>query len=519
MPRIRSLSIRFIKPGTNDADIFKPDLTLRSMPLIGGLSFTGDIYFKPSANKTPGWVTFLNSGAPRPIRHLFSAQASALLLVKTKRGRFAISFGHAWQWLNENAIERRFGLLAALNCIEDDQIKVVDAQQIDSLALSRRAQASHSSDLVAFGLDVRRDLMKAIVGRPKSADIGKTIMGADALRVTTKIEFADVGNKCDQLFVLSRKEDYKTNYGWIDNIEIVKNPDEKKQLDAILLRAINSRDTEGMFLAPPRIKDLTSDEEYRFHFDKGRDENRFDIEIEELMTGIEHSLPINLDFLKHNRIEVYAAGSPYTIDSFSIYSGIVFEANRGNRLSCLIDGDWYNVSNSHVNYVNSQLSQITKSAVKLPDAKNSEKEGDYNIRAAKALNASCMDKRMITYGGGANKIEVCDVLTNDPCFIHVKKANSSQVLSHLFNQGVVAGQFLLEEDFREECIKKADPAYKNLFSTYAADKVTITFGIISKRAEKLPEQLPFFSKQTLINAASLLKKFSYKVELRGIKVV
>ena len=519
MARSRSLTIRLIKSGTRANEIFKAEQELHSVALRGGLSFEGSVYFKPSVRKPPSWVNFLNSGTEQPIANLFGAQASALMLIRTRKARFAISFGHSWQWLNEDVAERRFGLVTALNCIEDDQIKLVDAQQIDSLALNRRAQASHSSELISFGLDIRRDLMKAIVGRPKSKDVGRSIMGADALRITSRIEFAEIGKKCDQLFDISRNDEYKTNYGWIDNIEVVKAPSEKRELDALLVHAINSGETDRLFLARPRISDIAAEEEYRFHFDKGPEENRPDIEFDDLRDGIRSALPINLEYLKTHRISVYAAGGTAPVDSFNIYSGIVFETTKNHRLFCLIDGDWYKISEGHVEFVNRRAAQIAKSKIKLPKARSKEKESDYNIRAANDLGASCMDRRMVIYGGGANKIEVCDILTNSPALIHVKRASSSQLLSHLFNQGVISGQFLLDEDFRKECSKKADDAYKAIFaSPYSAAKVTIVFGIISKNADKLPDKLPFFSKQSLVNAADLLRKFNYKIELRGIDV-
>jgi len=519
MKKSRSLTIRLIKRGVKEDEIFRDTQELEKIDLKSGFDFEGAVYIKPSRSKAPAWVSLLSSGTTRPITKVFSAQASALLLVKTQKGKFAISFGHSWQWLNENSIERRFGLLAALNCIEDDQIKLVDAQQIDSLALNRRAQASHSSELISFGLDIRRDLMKAIIGRPKSKDVGKSIMGADALRITCSIEFSDIGKKCNQMFALSKKKDYQTNYGWVDNIELVKAPNAKMDLDAILVKAINSGETERIFLAPPRIRDINAEEEYRYHFDKGLDENRADIEFEEFLEGIKGNLPIDLDFLKQHRISVFASGGSISIDTFNIYSCIVFEAMKDGRLFCLIDGDWYSVSKDHVEFVNKRAAQITKSTINLPKAKLKEKEGDYNLRASRTLNALCMDKRMIGYGGGASKIEVCDILTSTPAFIHVKRASSSQLLSHLFNQGVVSGQSLLDEDFRKECTKKADAAYHKFFSTpYDAGKVTVTFGVISKNAKKLPEALPFFSKQTLVNASDLLRKFNYNVELHGIEI-
>ena len=311
----------------------------------------------------------------------------------------------------------------------------------------------------------------------------------------------------------------KKNYGWVDNIEIVKDPDEQRRLNDMLVAHINSRNTDGIYLAPPRIADLTADEEYRFHFDeRGADKpTRFDIEFDELMAGISNKLPMDLSFLKKHRIEVFAGGSPHPIDSFSIYSGIVFERLQNQTLYCLIDAEWYSVSRSHVRYINQRIQTIAKSRLNLPKANGNEKKATTMFAPRDFLAHLTMDKKLIPYGGGAGKIEVCDILTAAPDFIHVKKASSSQILSHLFNQGVVAGQFLLEEEFQKECIKKADQAYKKFFATPSSDKATITFGIISKNANTLPNKLPFFSKQTLINAADLLGKFKYKVALCGIQ--
>ena len=453
-----------------------------------------------------------------PVTKIFAAQASALLLVHTKKARYAISFGNAWQWVDESAVERRFGLLAALNCIDDDQIKVVDAQQIDSLALARRAQVSHSSEISAFGLDVRRDLMRAIVGRPKSIDIGTNIMGADAARIVCKIDFEEIGTKCDQLLLLSNDKKYQANYPWVDNIEIVKNPQLRDEFDKILLSRINNKNTDGIYLSSPRIRDLSIDEEYRFHFDDD-DLRRFDIEFEEFAAGIVNELPIALPFLKKKKIEIYAGAAAAPIDKFSVYSGIVFETSHGNALCCLIDGEWYKVSKTHAEFVADRIKKLARSQLKFPDAKKSEKEGDYNIRAAAHLKALCLDKQLVMYGGGNNKVELCDILTSPPCFVHVKKAGDSQVLSHLFNQGVVAGQFLLEEEFRTIAKGKTPAAYHAMFaSPFAPETVGITFAVISEKATKVPENLPFFSKQTLINTSDLLGKFKYQVSIAGIGI-
>jgi uncharacterized protein (TIGR04141 family) len=426
------------------------------------------------------------------VTDLKNSQASALLIIKAARRYFAISFGSAWQWLDESKIERRFGLMAALNCISDEKIKAVDAQQIDSLARSTRSQISHSSEISSFGLDITRDLMRAVSGRPNSKAVGTNVMGSDALRISCKIEFSEVGRKCAQLLNLSRKETYKEKYSWIDNIEPVKSNAEKVTLDSLLVEKINSRDMDRLYLSAPRIRDLQADDGYKFHFDDDLDDPRYDLEIDDLIEGVSNKLPIDVNFLKKKKIDVYAGGADAPIDSFSIYSALVFETVISDKLYCLIDGDWYKVSEQHVEEVNRRLRFITKSTISLPEAFANEKEGDYNTRASGIVGALCLDKKLVVYGGARSRIEICDILTKERDFIHVKRSGGSNVLSHLFNQGVVSGQLLLEPPFRALCKGKASQAYQTIFADdFSAEKTKIVYAIISKTAEKLPKNLPF----------------------------
>jgi uncharacterized protein (TIGR04141 family) len=517
MARTQRLTIRLLK-----LEVRAPEdalaVNLNKIPLKPDFDFSGAVFSKPSHANSPKWLNFVNEGATSKIIDLRNSQASALLIIKVSKRYFAISFGSAWQWLDESKMERRFGLIAALNCISDEKIKTVDAQQIDSLARSTRSQISHSSEISSFGLDITRDLMKAVSGRPSSRSVGTNVTGSDALRISCKIEFSELGSKCAQLLKLSRKETYKEKYSWIDNIEPVKSNAEKASLDSLLVNKINSRDVDRLYLSAPRIRDLQADDGYKFYFDDDSEDPRYDLEIDDLIEGISDKLPIEISFLKKKKIDVYAGGADAAVDSFSIYSAIVFETPINNKLYCLIDGEWYKVSEQHVEEVNRQLQSIDKSPISLPDASANEKEGDYNARASGAINALCLDKKLIVYGGARSKIEICDILTKQRDFIHVKRSAGSNVLSHLFNQGVVSGQLLLEPPFRALCKSIAEQGYRAIFADdFAAEKTKVTYAIISKAAEKLPNNLPFFSKQTLVNAVSLLRKYRYKIEILGIK--
>ena len=58
------------------------------------------------------------------------------------------------------------------------------------------------------------------------------------------------------------------------------------------------------------------------------------------------------------------------------------------------------------------------------------REGDYNaaLAASDKERYALMDAKNIPYGGGQSKIELCDVLSEDGRFIHIKKYSGSAVL-------------------------------------------------------------------------------------------
>lgn len=135
------------------------------------------------------------------------------------------------------------------------------------------------------------------------------------------------------------------------------------------------------------------------------------------------------------------------------------------------------------------------------------------------MKALCLDARTLQYGGGASKIEVCDVLTEDGIFFHIKKYGGSANLSHLFAQGYVSGElFITDEGFREAIKKKFAlvTPYDDLFPKRrpTAGNYSIVYGIITTSTKEI--NLPFFSKVTLKSYKRMLEGFGFKVYLAKI---
>ena len=140
---------------------------------------------------------------------------------------------------------------------------------------------------------------------------------------------------------------------------------------------------------------------------------------------------------------------------------------------------------------------------------NHKDEADYNKALADSLNAKCYDADLITLAG-YDRIELCDVLTKEGDFIHVKKYAGSSVLSHLFNQGLVSGELLKNNSrFKEKAEEKINRKLDEL------NGKKIIFGIITKKYDNF--NMPFFSKVSLNNVRRRLIGFGYEVEVAKIK--
>ncbi len=193
----------------------------------------------------------------------------------------------------------------------------------------------------------------------------------------------------------------------------------------------------------------------------------------------------------------------------------------------LNEGNWYKVEDNYNRQVISYYDQVSISPRRLIDCHKGEPEGDYNSRLANSDPTYClMDKQLVKTGVPRNSIEVCDVLSQDKYLIHVKKGHGSSVLSHLFDQGFVSGDMLLQQQFRKETNKvlktkvvRGNPDQdKWLFTenkNYQPEQYTIVFGIITGKNTSRPK-IPFFSKVAFRRAATTLVNQGYNVCVANI---
>lgn len=479
----------------------------------------GMFFVEESFPHKPGWVTdFFGATIDGQFKILTASSKGVLLTSVNVAGNnriFAITFGHGRHLLREGVVEDRFGLKVVLNTVVPDSLRSIDKHTLGSISKQSREQISKAGAAANFGINIEEDLIGAVTGSSKDPRLGKSISGKDALAVSVKVNVTDIRDFLCICFERYSSDDYKASFDWVDQIKDLKDPALINSLNATLVKRINNDELAKIWMTAPDILDWAALKGFRYARQR-RGALHDDLSITQLLDDIDAD-EITLDELKDTPVFAISATTDAELDHWSAYRCVYAELEQGGKICVLQNGKWYEVSKTFSDEVVKAFDAIPESTVVLPNYAHAD-EGAYNQSLPTAIAGSaCMDCNFIMHGGGHNRIEFCDLLTGDRRIIHIKRYSGSQQLSHLFGQGVVAGELFVEdESFREklnqllpEALRLANPVVRPDVEQYE-----IVFAIISKSPNDL--DIPFFSKISFRNARRRLRGYGYKVTRKKI---
>jgi len=524
--KTQKLTVLLIKDSIPD---FKAALrdssSLEHIPLKKGL-YRGEFWYAHPTVRTPTWQAFVNPILEFQIPDLTASSVSAVLFVKAKNRIFAFTFGYGRNLLRPDSYELRFGLKVALNRIDHERIRSIDIRTYEDLMVSTRKQTSRSAEFYAFGLDVSRDLLRAVTGEPRDHTFAKRLTGADALTINVQIKASELPSKCEELLQAYNDDTYKQHFEWVDHLNEVRDKSLVEILNAKLVNALRSGSIQNLHLAPPEPLDWQSVEKFRIQ-GTGQTEY-FDLDIEEYLTALgEKRRNLTIEKLKRCQVSLRWTGGAQFQNKWSVFNCIVWETTENGRLYAIAEGRWFEIERNFARRVRKFLEDVHVTSNLLPPAKSNEKEEEYNRRVARNRRSKliCLDRVLVTPEDGPSKIEFCDLLSLSGQFIHVKKKTRSSTLSHLFAQGTVAGRVFLQDGRAREQLRKYLSAKKrskfrslipNASTRPNPTKYEIAYAIISKRNAKGKFVLPFFSQLNLMQNAKILQGLGYKVTLRYV---
>lgn len=518
-PRLEKLTISLLKQGVKREEILREPSLYASHTVIAVDPSQPSLFVLAKNPHPPRWTRYLEGQISPALSGLVTASSSAVLLVEARSRLFAVTFGQGRYMLDDETLERDFGLRVVLNTVAPDQLKSVDAKTIDETTVHTRRDVSHESALSAFGLDVSRDLLRAVTGTPTDETLAHRLTGADALGITTRAQLGGLRELTGRLLKAHEATAYKKNFDFIDYLRPEKDHGQIEELDGKLIEALATKKIDDAHLAAPETLDWLELSGFGFSVETHDKDPEADPRISVYLAGVAGG-EINLARLKRDRLYAMSS-SEQVMAAWPIYRCLVYQVETGGALYVLSAGQWFRVDVTYKEQVYAEVEALAE-LEGLPDADAGSSESDYNIKAAAALGGLCLDKKMV-FDGGPDKMEICDVLTNARQLIHVKQRGSSSTLSHLFLQGLNSAERMFTDDeFRRqarEVIAAENPTFVDLVPVSRPDPANyeVVFVVITRSERSTPLTLPFFSVVSLRAAARTLRGLNYRVSVAAVK--
>ena len=417
--------------------------------------------------------------------------------------------------LADDVIEEDFGLKVVLNTISPESLRRINKVNIGGNQKSSNEQLPLASDIDDFGFDIDRDLISTITGHSDDEGFTSGIMtGSDILSLTAEVDVTNLLTFLHKAYSRYMSTQYKQSFGWIDHIRRVKNTATIEQLDAEVIRLI-SEGSPKVWMAVPEVIEWEKASGFKY---AGR-EVYDDIEIQRVCSGLRTPLS-HIDQLKGKYITAIRADNDESYVRWTAYKCLYAEVDYSGSAYCLNNGRWFCVDRDFVNMVNSEYNSFPISdRAFLPHRPEYKRESQYTQAFVQSdpQHLLCMDAKVISHGGGQSRVELCDILTDDHTYIHIKPYSGSSTLSHLFNQAVVSAELVMSD--REFLVKAntkiCEEGGADRFCIAANQRPNVILAIISPHSDDRPP-IPFFSKIALRYASRRLHAYGCNVAIKNI---
>jgi uncharacterized protein (TIGR04141 family) len=521
-PKSRHLTVFLLKPDVRrDNDAIRREPGLACHPIRTGSRVQGAFYVRASNAKPPRWLDFVEPHIMGLTETLETASASGVLLVRQGDRRFAFTFGPAGRhYLRQETIESDFGLKVTLNSVDPNHLRSIDVQTVQELTVHSRHQVSRASAFDTFGLDVTRDLLRAVTGEPRDRALGDRLTGADALAVIGKVEFSDLPVKCAAFKTAYEQTTYRENFSFVDELRIVREQPTLAFLNEAVAGKLRERNIGQMHLAP--AEPIEWDEVAAFRFSSNTENELSDMDLEAYLATVDGEL--NWARLKCDRVEVRRGDQDTFFAKWSVASCLVAEVEWDGVQYVLSGGKWFKVARELAERVASQLDQIPLAGCVLPGARPRDGEDRYNERVGDERgDLVVMHRQIIPCAERGARFELCDFFTCNRELIHVKPLTKSATLSHLFAQGIISAEALrwdrqFRATARQKMVELGKPNLANLIPEDVLNptEYEVVYAIIARQGMDVRRGLPFFSRLHLTKAAETLRRDGYRVAVKHI---
>jgi uncharacterized protein (TIGR04141 family) len=495
--------------------------------------------------RRPDWLPFIEEILGTDIPYAGNSHISAVLLLERGDRNFALTFGFGRHLLDPDALEPDFGLRTAAGLIDPDAIASVDSRAFEATVLQVRRQSSRGTGTRGIGLDVGREMLRAIAGELLDESLGTRVTGSDSLGLTAALDASELGPRLDTLGNAFSERRYVRSFRYLDRWERLRASDPMRtELDDALMARLERRweavqagadpahlpggAGSDVVLTVPQIIEYNSSG-FLTSRERGGVPHAFP-DLDAYLRNLDHAPTVN--DLRRNHDLLLMAGEPFAVDGrWPLYNALTLELEHQDETYVLMDGTWWRIDGDFQARINERVADIPL-ATWLPDFDPVEDEPDYNARvvddapAARAL----IDRSTARYEDEEGGVEPCDVFTIDRKFVHVKRMTGSAAMSHLLAQALVGARlFLSTREYRDYLRGKlaASPDLADLIPTArpVPGEHTVTLAIVSRdprpTAGDWPHvglSVPFLARTFLFHVAAQIEEMDFRLEMARIPV-
>ncbi|WP_275288647.1 TIGR04141 family sporadically distributed protein [Halomonas elongata] len=511
--------------GSEYRDLLSPDAKVSELAIEEAHDFDGVIYVKNQEEKRPRWAPLIDTLAGTEVDQLSNRSSSAVFLIRVDRKVLAFTFGYGRFLLNLGCFQQDFGLKTALNTLNHQSLRSVDLHTLEDQPIQKRSQAARGSEASVFGIDIFRDVLRAVTGSPRSGVGFNNISGGDAIySFSQEMLVEEMPRVASQLIYFYELDLYKSSFGWVDNIRRIKDGDTISALDGLLLDAVKNKDP-GLIITLSEV--IEWDKVLGFSFTRSKKDMTPTIDADQYLNNVD-TASVSIESIKRDRL--FVTDVHENEFGHSVYSCLYLELDSGDTKNVIFGGNWYEIGKSFMNGVDSTLAMVALSDLEFPGVYvweeggkvKIETEGDYNERAAVEQGFFLLDKKLVKCTQTTSPIELCDLLTQDKQLVHVKhRKGGSAGLSHLFSQGSVSAEVMLgDKEFRKKArtvLRRVNPRARDLvpLNSIRSSEYEVIFLILGADGQSLKESLPFFSKVNLTRVYENLSQRGFTVKIAG----
>lgn len=470
----------------------------------------------PSAPRLPRWVVGITPLLATTGGFSLLAQSPSGLLVLARAGRtFIVSFGHAWQQLEDDWLERDFGRRIALNLMAADGLLEIRAEQVFAKWHVASERSPKATTVDEFGVQFDRDLVGAVEGVPKDESLGSTIRGATSLRL--RLLPSDLVGFLDKAEHRFQSNAYKKHWPDIDNLIPVKSTALIDKLEAKLDQDLGSaaaRKRIAMFTPMFRRDEAITADSYVYGRLAASSATTPYLAIESWVNKLS-AKGLSPSVVEARNTAVHLLDSAgEELKGCSAFQCFGYETELSGHQYVLSSGTWYEAAEDFWERVNREIAKLDAPSIALPPWNHTDNEDVYNASCA-GPDLLLFDRTKIWYGGGKSQFEFCDLFhAGGKVLIFAKVPSKSSGMSHLVEQVRRTSELLFSTDgaYRK--------ALKNVFKKYhgGADRDWLDarpyngeweFCLIS--LGRGAKDLPFFAKCSLMNLNGALRERGHRV--------